>query len=290
MNRPSSTYRPTASNATHIGTFLRFAFSGKEKDLETGLSYFGARYYDADLTTGWLSVDPMSDKYPSMSPYNYCTGNPVKLVDPEGRDVWSVDEAGNITKVNSEGGKRTQSVVFANGTTKKFYGARYHKAMDDLSRTNSDGLSSSYGGANMQGVYANVFMSMADNTNVEWRLDRYADGKYQVGTIHQEALSPSTDDMTQAITGSKDVVTMIHSHPMNGFADPTSVANQIESMGYLSEIYEGDVFLKRHSTINNYYTYFPKSHQLWIVGTNRPAFIRQIKNYSDFFFGTYNTR
>ena len=32
----------------------------------------------------WLSVDPMSDKYPSMSPYTYCANNPVKLVDPNG--------------------------------------------------------------------------------------------------------------------------------------------------------------------------------------------------------------
>lgn len=162
--------------------------------------------------------------------------------------------------------------------------------MDDLAKNNSEGFSSSYGGASMQGVYANVFKSMADNTNVEWRLDRYADGKYQIGTIHQEARVPSTYKMTRTITGSKDVVTMIHSHPMNGSANPTSIENQIESMGYLPDICTGDVSIKRHSTINNYYTYFPKSHQLWSVGTSRPAFIRQIKNYSDFFFGTYNTR
>jgi len=33
----------------------------------------------------WLSVDPMSDKYPSLSPYNYCANNPVILVDPDGK-------------------------------------------------------------------------------------------------------------------------------------------------------------------------------------------------------------
>ena len=62
----------------------RFTFTGKEQDEETGYSYFGARYYDADLLTGWMSVDPMADKYPNMSPYNYCAWNPVKLVDPDG--------------------------------------------------------------------------------------------------------------------------------------------------------------------------------------------------------------
>jgi len=38
----------------------------------------------------WLSVDPMSDKYPSMSPYNYCANNPMKLIDPNGMEI---DEA-----------------------------------------------------------------------------------------------------------------------------------------------------------------------------------------------------
>ena len=96
MNRVEPTYRSTVSNASISGTFVGFAFAGKEKDSETGLSYFGARYYDADLTTGWLSVDPMANKYPSMSPYSYCAGNPVKLVDPDGMDVWELDNSGKI--------------------------------------------------------------------------------------------------------------------------------------------------------------------------------------------------
>ena len=65
----------------------RFTFTGKERDSETGFSYFGARYYDSDLMTGWLSVDPLADKYPSLSPYAYCAWNPIKLVDPDGEDV-----------------------------------------------------------------------------------------------------------------------------------------------------------------------------------------------------------
>ena len=64
-----------------------YTFSAKERDAETGLSYFGARYYSSDLSI-WLGVDPMSDKYPSLSPYVYCADNPVKLVDPNGEDVF----------------------------------------------------------------------------------------------------------------------------------------------------------------------------------------------------------
>ncbi len=61
--------------------------NGKEKDYESGFHYYGERYYWSELLTGWLSVDPMMDKYPSLSPYNYCAWNPVKLVDPNGDTI-----------------------------------------------------------------------------------------------------------------------------------------------------------------------------------------------------------
>ena len=51
-------------------------------------TYFGARYMDHELMTMWLSVDPMSDKYPSMSPYHYCHWNPIVMVDYDGR--WDI--------------------------------------------------------------------------------------------------------------------------------------------------------------------------------------------------------
>ena len=76
-------------------------FSAKEKDTETGLSYFGARYYSSDLSI-WLSVDPMAAKYPSLSPYVYCANNPIKLVDPNGEEIvietiYKKDANGNNT-------------------------------------------------------------------------------------------------------------------------------------------------------------------------------------------------
>ena len=70
------------------GYHERFTFTGKERDEETGYGYFGARYMDHDLMTMWLNVDPMTDKYPSISPYAYCAWNPVRLVDPDGRKIW----------------------------------------------------------------------------------------------------------------------------------------------------------------------------------------------------------
>ena len=72
----------------------RSDFTGKEKDVETGYGYFGARYMDHELMTMWLSVDPMAYKYPNISPYAYCVWNPVKLVDPDGREIVIIGRKG----------------------------------------------------------------------------------------------------------------------------------------------------------------------------------------------------
>ena len=82
-------------NSSFLILNCTYTFSAKEKDSETGLSHFGSRYYSSDLSI-WLSVDPMAAKYPSLSPYTYCADNPVKLVDPDGEDIWEINEEGRI--------------------------------------------------------------------------------------------------------------------------------------------------------------------------------------------------
>ncbi|QNB00106.1 RHS repeat-associated core domain-containing protein [Massilia sp. Se16.2.3] len=63
-------------------TASRYRFTGKEHDEETGLSYFGARYY-APWLGRWTSCDPKL----SADPYVYCRCNPATLVDPDGREA-----------------------------------------------------------------------------------------------------------------------------------------------------------------------------------------------------------
>ena len=94
-----------------------YTFSAKEKDAETGYSYFGARYYSSDLSV-WLSVDPMADKYPSLSPYVYCANNPIKLKDPDGRKI-----------------------VFAKGTSKEFK-KQFAAAIKNLNEHHLGGIAS----------------------------------------------------------------------------------------------------------------------------------------------------
>ena len=57
-----STHHPPS--ITHNLAAL-YSFSAKERDSETGLSYFGSRYYSSDLSI-WLSVDPMGEGYNNL--------------------------------------------------------------------------------------------------------------------------------------------------------------------------------------------------------------------------------
>ncbi len=93
------------------------AFPAKERDLEikplgadspnttenklfmrqTGLDYFGARYYSSGLSV-WLSGDALADKYPGTSAFMYVHGNPVMLVDPDGRSDFTKKELRKMRK------------------------------------------------------------------------------------------------------------------------------------------------------------------------------------------------
>ena len=82
-----------------------YLFNAKEFDEETGLYYYGARYYDPRLSV-WISVDPISSYDPlnsenyldgehnggiyndfNINPYIYCYQSPIILVDPNGRQT-----------------------------------------------------------------------------------------------------------------------------------------------------------------------------------------------------------
>lgn len=62
---------------------------------------YGARFYEPALAR-WMAVDPLAEKYAPWSPYNYVLGNPVRLIDPDGRDpVSSLQEMWDNTTSSS---------------------------------------------------------------------------------------------------------------------------------------------------------------------------------------------
>ena len=62
-----------------------YLFNAKEFDEETGLYYYGARYYDPRISL-WISTDPKQESYFAFSSYVYCGNNPLIYIDPNGKE------------------------------------------------------------------------------------------------------------------------------------------------------------------------------------------------------------
>ena len=97
------------------GAFTPYKYNAKEMDEETGLYYYGARYYDARLSR-FLSVDPAANEYPEWSPYHYVHNNPLKYTDPTGMRVDSTYtlSGGVLSATSGEGGENNHTVTVVN--------------------------------------------------------------------------------------------------------------------------------------------------------------------------------
>ena len=60
-----------------------YLFNAKEFDEETGMYYYGARYYESRVSL-WMSTDPMEKNMPYSSTYTYCHNNPINRIDENG--------------------------------------------------------------------------------------------------------------------------------------------------------------------------------------------------------------
>uniref|UniRef100_UPI00280BEBA4 RHS repeat-associated core domain-containing protein n=1 Tax=uncultured Bacteroides sp. TaxID=162156 RepID=UPI00280BEBA4 len=85
-------YYPFGGIFASTGNIQPYKYNGKELDTKKGLNWYdyGARMYDATLGR-WHVVDPMAEKYYSISPYVYCINNSIKYIDPTGEDVYGFD-------------------------------------------------------------------------------------------------------------------------------------------------------------------------------------------------------
>jgi len=83
---------PWASNTGDNPGLQNKKYNGKEFVEMHGYDTYdyGARGYYAAISR-WTSVDPLAEKYYSISPYVYCAGNPVNRIDPDGKQIFGLN-------------------------------------------------------------------------------------------------------------------------------------------------------------------------------------------------------
>ena len=286
----AETVEATSQSATSPNRWL---FSGKESQsflyANIPLLDFGARMYNPTIAR-WTTSDPMSEKYYGISPYVYCLGNPISIIDPNGMDIWTMDEKGNVVWVKESDDHRLYYMNNDGLLSDDYVSVSDRRILDDLTKTEAkvDGgakVSSHTSKTGINDIFK-VFKFASDKTKVEWAVHRNGD-TYTIGTGHNSYSASSWEDYTK----DKPNATL-HSHPgINAIVD-----DETYSMGYGATQYDNDKNkVKRDINQNGIksrknYVYFPNSGRLYNVGYNNAIFIKNVRSYKSFYFGVLNKK
>ena len=154
-----------------------YLFNAKEFDEETGMYYYGARYYEPRLSL-WMSTDGQQEEYPNISSYAYSASSPVNYVDPDGNLVIFVNgyyntRSGLITRYITEyitgnkGGKSYWGVDFVNKAT-SYLNDNNIQFVDGRGKYNSSGDDRFNAGYKFaQSNYANISSTLKDGETVK---------------------------------------------------------------------------------------------------------------------------
>lgn len=271
----------------------RWHFSGKESQsflyANIPLLDFGARMYNPTIAR-WTTADPLSEKYYGISPYVYCLGNPISIIDPNGMDIWTMDEKGNVVWVKESDDHRLYYMNNDGLLSDDYVSVSDRSILDDLTKTEAkvDGgakVSSHTSKSGINDIFK-VFKFASDKTKVEWAVHRNGD-TYTIGTGHNSYSASSWEDYTNGKPNAT-----VHSHP----GIKAAVDEETFSMGYGAPYRDTDwnnvrIDVKQaREKARKSYVYFPNSGRLYNVGYHNAIYIKDIKNYRGFYFGTINKK
>ncbi|WMJ75333.1 RHS repeat-associated core domain-containing protein [Cytophagaceae bacterium ABcell3] len=134
----------TPFGETSFGSYgkKRYRFCGKEKDEESGLYYYGMRYYNA-WTCRFVSVDPLAPKYAHLSPFAYADNKPINHTDIDGAETGSTEpspqsgDGGDSTQTTDAGAKEPKIHTVVAGDTLSEIAQKYGVSTEELRNANN---------------------------------------------------------------------------------------------------------------------------------------------------------
>lgn len=130
-------YYPFGDSSIRTFSKKRYRYVSREKDMESGLYYYGARYY-APWTCRFISVDPLAADYPYLTPYNYAGNKPITHKDIDGLQSTGDKpvEGGNIQSAgsakSSDAGSTQVNGIKATPEGAEIYMKGFDKTLGDI--------------------------------------------------------------------------------------------------------------------------------------------------------------
>ena len=84
---------------SYTSSLYRYGFNGKENDKESGEQDYGMRMYDPRIAK-FLSIDPLANKFPHLTPYQFASNSPIQSIDLDGAEKYNyrlaLDQNGKV--------------------------------------------------------------------------------------------------------------------------------------------------------------------------------------------------
>ena len=223
-------YPSGALMATSTGGSVQpYKYNGKELNRTAGLDHYdyGARWMDPKIGARFTTIDPMCEKYYHISPYAYCAGDPVNLMDPDGENIYGVFSSGHIYLLQKNDEKYDRLYSLSN--IFRHIDIQDKSLLSQLSSSPAKDYDGHYGISNDKMETLGLFKFLADNTDVEWSfagLQLEGKRQYFISTSHNDNAVTYSEDLLRP----QNLLFHFHSHSkINGNDKASGVYSRLNN-------------------------------------------------------------
>ena len=212
-------YPSGALMATSTGGSVQpYKYNGKELVRTDHFDHYdyGARWMNPKIGARFTTIDPMCEEYYDISPYAYCAGDPVNLMDLDGRHIYTINENGEIKKISND--SHMDLLISYDGLDM----AKFSFGFLEQFTSERDDYKGHYGNTSNLDDAVSLFMFAAKNTDVEWAISSYYQNNEKLDYLVYTSHSEDGVTFTNGNHKFKNIHAHIHSHPRGTGNDKAS--------------------------------------------------------------------